>query len=66
MGIFIGLLYFQTPLSVVGINNLNGGMFYIIGSFAVSIELLYSNCLITYFSRIDLLHALRNSDLSAG
>uniref|UniRef100_A0A915DJD5 ABC transporter domain-containing protein n=1 Tax=Ditylenchus dipsaci TaxID=166011 RepID=A0A915DJD5_9BILA len=36
MGVFIGLLYFQTPLTSIGINNLNGGMFYIIA------ELTYS------------------------
>lgn len=36
MGIFIGLLYWQTPLTIVGINNLNGAMFYIVA------ELTYS------------------------
>lgn len=36
MGLFIGLLYWQTPLTVVGINNLNGALFYIVS------ELTYS------------------------
>ncbi|WKY06143.1 hypothetical protein Q1695_006387 [Nippostrongylus brasiliensis] len=36
MGIFVGLLYFQTPLSLVGIGNLNGALFYLVG------ELTYS------------------------
>ncbi|KHJ83313.1 ABC-2 type transporter [Oesophagostomum dentatum] len=36
MGIFIGLLYLRTPLTRVGIANLNGALFYIVG------ELTYS------------------------
>lgn len=37
MGLFIGLLYFQTsPLNFIGISNLNGAMFYIV------VELTYS------------------------
>lgn len=36
MGLFIGLLYLQTPLNAVGINNLNGAMYYIVA------ELTYS------------------------
>lgn len=36
MGIFVGLLYLQTPLTIVGINNLNGALFYLVG------ELTYS------------------------
>ncbi|KJH50063.1 ABC-2 type transporter [Dictyocaulus viviparus] len=30
MGLFIGLLYFKTPLTIVGIGNLNGALFYIV------------------------------------
>lgn len=30
MGLFIGLLYFQTPLTIIGIGNLNGALFYIV------------------------------------
>ncbi|KAL6738783.1 hypothetical protein Aduo_012295 [Ancylostoma duodenale] len=36
MGIFVGLLYLRTPLTRVGIGNLNGALFYIVG------ELTYS------------------------
>ncbi|KAI1713968.1 ABC-2 type transporter domain-containing protein [Ditylenchus destructor] len=36
MGVFIGLLYLQTPLNMIGITNLNGAMFYIVA------ELTYS------------------------
>ncbi|GMT22600.1 hypothetical protein PFISCL1PPCAC_13897, partial [Pristionchus fissidentatus] len=36
MGIFIGLLYLNTPLSSIGISNINGALFYIVA------ELTYS------------------------
>lgn len=36
MAIFIGLLYFQTSLTIIGIKNLNGSLFYIVS------ELTYS------------------------
>jgi hypothetical protein len=36
MGLFVGLLYFQTPLTRVGISNINGAIFYLVS------ELTYS------------------------
>ncbi|KAI6233871.1 ABC transporter ATP-binding protein/permease wht-3 [Aphelenchoides fujianensis] len=36
MGVFVGLLYFQTPLNWVGISNLNGAIYYLVS------ELTYS------------------------
>ncbi|VDM60672.1 unnamed protein product [Angiostrongylus costaricensis] len=30
LGLFIGLLYFQTPLTIIGVGNLNGALFYIV------------------------------------
>lgn len=36
MGVFVGLLYFQTTLSRVGISNINGSIFYMVS------ELTYS------------------------
>lgn len=36
MGLFIGLLYLNTPLSSIGISNINGALFYIVA------ELTYS------------------------
>uniref|UniRef100_A0A0K0DJL5 ABC transporter domain-containing protein n=1 Tax=Angiostrongylus cantonensis TaxID=6313 RepID=A0A0K0DJL5_ANGCA len=30
LGLFIGLLYFQTPLTIIGVGNVNGALFYIV------------------------------------
>jgi hypothetical protein len=41
MGLFVGLLYWQTPLTRVGISNLNGAMAYIVAELTYSVSPLF-------------------------